>query len=168
MKLLRIQTETGDFFLLAHEEIGDKEKVKTEQNEFEVDYLGKGTREGEHLFKVNGEVYRVTLDRGFMIINGSEIFKPDRVSELPTKGESFEDVVKGKQGEVLSPLFGRVVQVRVKEGESINKGHPLLSIEAMKSETVISAPIGGIVEKVMVKPGQGVKRGEILVIIRGQ
>ncbi len=75
-------------------------------------------------------------------------------------------MIKGKEGEVMSPLQGRVVQVRVKEGDAVNKGQPLLSIEAMKSETIISAPISGLVEKVLVKGGQGVKKGDILIIIK--
>lgn len=58
------------------------------------------------------------------------------------------------------------MQVRVKEGDAVNKGQPLLSIEAMKSETIISAPISGLVEKVLVKGGQGVKKGDILIIIK--
>ncbi|MCG2909995.1 MAG: biotin/lipoyl-binding protein, partial [Stygiolobus sp.] len=78
----------------------------------------------------------------------------------------LEEVIKGKEGEVLSPMQGRIVTIRVKEGDTVTKGQPLLSIEAMKSETVISAPIAGTVQKVLVKPGQGVKKGDLLLIIK--
>ncbi|MFP3218176.1 MAG: biotin/lipoyl-containing protein [Acidianus sp.] len=167
MKLYRVYSETGDTYLMAVESKGNVDKIKTEANEFEIEYLGKGTRDNEYLFKVNGEIHHVFVDNGYVFVDNASVFKLERATELPTKeGEAVEEMIKGREGKVISPLQGRVVSIRVKEGDAVNKGQPLLSIEAMKSETIISAPVAGVVEKILVKQGQGVKKGDTLVIIK--
>ncbi|EWG07888.1 MAG: biotin carboxyl carrier protein of acetyl-CoA carboxylase [Candidatus Aramenus sulfurataquae] len=167
MKLYRAYLDTGDTYLLAVDSKGDKRVVKTDTNEFTIEYLGKGTRENEYLFKVNGTIHRVYVESGYVLVDDASVLRLERLTELPTKeGESIEELIKGKEGEVISPLQGRVVMIRIKEGDAVNKGQPLLSIEAMKSETIISAPVAGIVEKILVKQGQGVKKGDVLLIIK--
>jgi len=156
MKLYRVHSETGDPFVIVHDQKGNKDILKTENAEFEIEYLGQGWREGEYLVKINGEEHRVYVDNGWIVLDNAELFRAERITELPTQeGQSIEEMIRGKEGEVISPLQGRVVQIRVKEGDAVNKGQPLLSVEAMKSETIISAPISGIVEKILVKQGQG-------------
>ncbi|MGC9105555.1 MAG: biotin/lipoyl-containing protein [Thermoprotei archaeon] len=165
-KIYRVYSDTGDLYTLAVETQGNKYVIKTEQNTFEVEFRGQGTKEWESIIVVNGNPRRVEVDRGYLIIDGSEVFRIDRISEeAPKEGATLEEMLKGKEGEVLSPLQGRVVQIRVKEGDAVNKGQPLLSIEAMKSETVISAPKAGVVKKINVKVGQGVRKGDVLLII---
>ncbi|AAY79677.1 biotin/lipoyl-containing protein [Sulfolobus acidocaldarius] len=166
MKIIKVVTDQGDSYTFATEKRDNKDLMKAEGAEFEVEYLGAGWREGEHLVKVNGEVHTVSIINGHLVIDNETLFKVDRVIE-ESLGEkvSFEELFKGKEGEIVSPLQGRIVQIRVKEGDAVNKGQPLLSIEAMKSETVISAPKGGVVKKVLIKPGQGVKKGDLLLII---
>jgi len=167
MKLLRVYMETGETYIVSYDQKDNKDTVKMEEGELNVEFLGRGTRENEYLFKVGNEVHSITIDRGFLILDQEEEYKVDRITELPVKeGQSVEELMKGKEGEVLSPLQGRVVAIRVKEGDAVTKGQPLLSVEAMKSETIISAPIAGVIEKIAVKPGQGVKKGDLLVVLK--
>jgi len=168
MKLVRVQTELGDTYIIAYDQKGEIDTVKIGEKELKVKYLGNGTRENEYLFEINGEIYSTFIEPdGTLIFNNKEFLRLDRIIELPVKeGERVEELIRGKEGEVVSPLFGRVVKIRVKEGDAVNKGQPLLSIEAMKAETVISSPISGIVQKIMVKEGQGVKKGDVLIIIK--
>jgi len=167
MKLLRISSDLGDTYIATYDHKDKKDIINFEDNKFEIEYIGPGWREGELLFKINDEVHRVYIDNGFIIIDDETIFKVDRITETPIEqGKSLEELIKGKEGEVLSPIQGRVEQIRVKEGDVVAKGQPLLSIMAMKSETVISAPISGVVQKIFVKPGQGVKKGDLLLIIK--
>ncbi|EZQ11107.1 MULTISPECIES: biotin/lipoyl-containing protein [Acidianus] len=167
MKLMRIYSETGDTYLMSFDTQGNNDKVKSETNEFDIEFLGKGTRENEYIFKVNGEPHSVFLDNGYVLVDNASVFKVERIVELPSKeGQSVEEMIRGREGEVISPLQGRVVMIRVKEGDAVNKGQPLLSVEAMKSETVISAPVAGVVDKILVKQGQGVKKGDTLVLIK--
>lgn len=167
MKLIRITSDTGDNYTGTYDQKGNSSVVNFEDEKYEIEYVGQGWREGEMLFKINGELNRVYIDNGYIILNDETIFKVDRITETPIEqGKSVEELIKGKEGEVLSPMQGRIVQIRVKEGDAVTRGQPLLSIEAMKSETVISAPVAGVVQKIAVKPGQGVKKGDLLLIIK--
>ena len=60
---------------------------------------------------------------------------------------------------------GRVVSVRVQDGESVEAGQRLLSVEAMKMENEIRAQRAGRVERVAVEPGQRVERGDELAVL---
>ncbi len=168
MKAYRIQTELGDSYIIAFDQEGNIDSIKVGGKEIKVKFLGRGTRENEYLFDIDGKTYDVFVEPdGTLIFNNEDFLRLDRINEIPMKeGESIESVLRGKEGEIISPLFGRIVKIRVREGDAVNKGQPLLSIEAMKAETVISSPVAGIVQKVMVKEGQSVKKGDILLLIK--
>ncbi len=66
---------------------------------------------------------------------------------------------------VRAQIPGRVVSVGVRDGQSVEAGQRLLSVEAMKMENEIRAQRAGRVERVAVKPGQRVERGDELVVL---
>jgi acetyl-CoA/propionyl-CoA carboxylase, biotin carboxylase, biotin carboxyl carrier protein len=57
---------------------------------------------------------------------------------------------------VVTPMPGTVVAVMVQDGERVEAGRHLLSVEAMKMEHQLTAPLGGIVH-LNVAPGDQVK-----------
>jgi oxaloacetate decarboxylase alpha subunit len=66
---------------------------------------------------------------------------------------------------VNAVLAGNIFKVHVSPGQTIAEGEPLLVVEAMKMETVISAPRTGTVTDVFVVEGDAVAVGDQLVII---
>ena len=60
---------------------------------------------------------------------------------------------------------GQVVNVLVKEGETIGEYQPMLEIETDKAAVEIPAPKGGVVARIHVEPGQVVKVGQVLITI---
>ncbi len=58
---------------------------------------------------------------------------------------------------------GMVVTVAVKPGQKVAKGDPLVSIEAMKMETMIRAELDSVVKDVHVKPGMVVSAKDLLL-----
>eukprot|EP00927_Polykrikos_kofoidii_P017712 TRINITY_DN1808_c0_g1_i2.p1 TRINITY_DN1808_c0_g1~~TRINITY_DN1808_c0_g1_i2.p1 ORF type:complete len:1214 (-),score=204.07 TRINITY_DN1808_c0_g1_i2:136-3777(-) len=69
---------------------------------------------------------------------------------------------------VLSPLEASVVDVCVKEGESVTRGDVVAILSAMKLETEIVAPADGIVRRVSVAAAQTVRSGQELVLLDAQ
>ena len=67
------------------------------------------------------------------------------------------------EGGLRSPMPGRVVVLHARAGERVKRGAPLLAIEAMKMEHVITAPADGVVEAVHVTEGAQVAEGVTLV-----
>ena len=62
-------------------------------------------------------------------------------------------------------LAGNIFKVHVKPGDLIEKGQPLLVVEAMKMETAVSAPKSGTIAAVHVSEGAVVAVGDTLVEI---
>ncbi|MGA0555378.1 pyruvate carboxylase [Larkinella sp. VNQ87] len=58
-----------------------------------------------------------------------------------------------KEGDVGSPLQGRLTKILVKPGDTITKNQPLFVIEAMKMESIVAAPKAGTVKQVVLKEG---------------
>ena len=64
---------------------------------------------------------------------------------------------------VRAPIPGRIGAVRIVEGQSVEAGEALLTLEAMKMENVVRAPRAGTIERVAVGAGQTVELGDPLV-----
>ncbi len=69
-------------------------------------------------------------------------------------------------GSLLAPMPGTVVRVAASVGDQVSAGQPLLWLEAMKMEHVISAPAAGIVAELPVTPGQQVEVGSVLAVVK--
>ena len=68
-------------------------------------------------------------------------------------------------GAVKAPLPGSILEIQVKEGESVKAGNVLLILEAMKMENEIVAPIDGVIKSIYVKAGDTVNTNDLLVSI---
>jgi len=68
-------------------------------------------------------------------------------------------------GHVSAAMPGNVVDVLVKEGDSVAAGQGVMVIEAMKMEMEVHANIAGTVQAVHVKKGDRVTPGEVLIEI---
>ena len=66
---------------------------------------------------------------------------------------------------VNAVLAGNIFKVHVAPGVAVNENDPLLVVEAMKMETVISAPRSGTISSVFVNVGDTVSVGDALLTI---
>ena len=66
---------------------------------------------------------------------------------------------------VAAPFAASVWKVDVAAGAHVVKGQPLVSLEAMKMETVLAAPCDGVVLQVLPVAGSQVVGGEALVVL---
>jgi 3-methylcrotonyl-CoA carboxylase alpha subunit len=66
---------------------------------------------------------------------------------------------------LLATMDGRVVEVRVREGDLVEAGATLLVLEAMKMELRMTAPHAGRVRALHCRPGEVVERGRRLVVL---
>ncbi len=68
-----------------------------------------------------------------------------------------------KQNTVKAPMPGLVLQILVEAGQTVQKGEPLLILEAMKMENVLKASGEGQVKSVNVQKGMAVDKGQLLL-----
>ena len=68
----------------------------------------------------------------------------------------------GGDGVVRSPMPGRIVAVQARAGQAVSRGAPLVTLEAMKMEHVLTAPFDGTVAELSAETGAQVSEGAVL------
>jgi len=133
---VKIRDERGKVY-----EIPEEEKLQ------DVIRWGKWYRKGKHRFALKRDGKRV-----YLFWNGLL-----KIFEMVLDTYHEED-----RGTTTSPITGKITSIRVRVGDRVERGQPILTIESMKMETVIEAPHGGIVKKLYHSEGDLVNQGEIL------
>ena len=65
--------------------------------------------------------------------------------------------------QLKAPMPGRVVRVLVQVGQAVERGAPVIIVEAMKMENEMRAPASGTVLRVHVSEGATVDAGQLMV-----
>ena len=100
------------------------------------------------IIKVNGHPYTVELK--------------DRYDDL-IKSLGMEGAGKNKGAVLKAPMPSMVLDILVKEGDTIEKDTPLLILEAMKMENVIKSPTSGSIKKIVAVKGTAVEKNSVLM-----
>ncbi|WP_405134376.1 acetyl/propionyl/methylcrotonyl-CoA carboxylase subunit alpha [Nocardia sp. NBC_01388] len=88
---------------------------------------------------------------------------PVAVRRLPRFEDPADQVAEGS---LLAPMPGAVIRVAAEAGGRVEKGQPILWLEAMKMEHTISAPVTGILTELNVTTGQQVEVGTVLAVVQ--
>jgi biotin carboxyl carrier protein len=119
--------------------------------------------------KVNGKVYEVELE-SIEEVKGSINFKQTdtNTNNEKAKPKATEEVrIASPEGtKVKAFMQGKIIDVKVSEGQEVIEGQMLMILEAMKMENEIVAPVSGTVVKVVVNKNDNVENQETLMIIR--
>ena len=128
----------------------------------------------EFIVDVHGESYRVDITGVGLKGEGKRHFylsidgMPEEVVFEPLNqfvGGGSTRKQASAPGDVTTSMPGNIVEVLVKEGDTVKAGQSLLISEAMKMETEVQAPIAGTVKAVNVVKGDRVTPGEVLIEI---
>ena len=86
--------------------------------------------------------------------------------DVDSPGREHRRAAKAAAGhEVRSPITGKVLAVKVENGQAVKSGDTVVIIEAMKMENKIFAPDDGIVKDLSVAAGDAVASGALLLNI---
>ena len=99
----------------------------------------------------------------FFELNGQPRASRIALAGATASGKARAKVAAGNDRQVGAPMPGMVVTVAVKPGQKLSRGAPLLSIEAMKMETVLTAEVDAVVKAVHVRPGEVVAVKDLMI-----
>ena len=68
-------------------------------------------------------------------------------------------------GGLIAPMPGKVVDLKVKVGDKVAKGDPVVVLEAMKMEHQVNAPEAGKVKEIYIKKDQQLDNGALLMVL---
>ncbi|WP_166863993.1 MULTISPECIES: pyruvate carboxylase [unclassified Salinibacterium] len=157
-------------YLEVREQYGDLSNLDT------IDYL-YGLKQGiEHTVHIGPgvslfvglEAIGEADDKGMRTVmatlNGQlrPVFVRDR--SISVQVAAAEKADTSKPGHVAAPFSG-VVTLKVGEGDAIEVGQPVATIEAMKMEAAITSPVAGRIVRLAIPSTQQVDAGDLLVVV---
>ncbi|MBD3226253.1 MAG: biotin/lipoyl-binding protein, partial [Caldithrix sp.] len=70
------------------------------------------------------------------------------------------------QNAIKAPLPGMILKIMVKEGDVIERGQPIMMLEAMKMENEVNATAAGMIIDIKFKEGDSVNQGDVLLLLK--
>jgi geranyl-CoA carboxylase alpha subunit len=130
------------------------------EHRFEIEEL-----DGDSIrFRTDGVVQSASFlrdrDRLYVQYRGDTLAVRDLTRSAPAATAST-----GSDGKVRAAMNGRVVAVLVSQGDRVEAGQPVMTLEAMKMEHVHTAPIAGTISAIDVVEGEQVTTGKIVAEI---
>ena len=115
-----------------------------------------------------GETNDKGLVRVFFELNGQprSIQVPDRIHGASGASAARPKADLEDKMQIGAPMPGVISTVNISDGQEVNAGDVLLSIEAMKMETAIYAEASGVVSELLVKAGDQIDAKDLLVKLK--
>ncbi len=146
-------------------------KFKINGHEYEV--AVNSVEGGMAKVSVNGTMYEVEVQSNTLI--KPRPAKPVAVAPAtysatapvsPAKIDQSVSAAGGNSASALkSPLPGVILDVKVREGDTVKAGQLLMILEAMKMENNIDAHQAGVVKSINKRQGDSVLEGDVLLTI---
>jgi biotin carboxyl carrier protein len=118
--------------------------------------------------EINGTIYKVEVDKELKSSKTPKLVRPVAVPstdfQASTAKTSSPKSPKGT-GTIKSPLPGVILDVFVKEGDSVKIGQKLIVLEAMKMENNIESDKAGKIISISKGKGDSVMEGDVLIVI---
>ncbi|TAJ37926.1 MAG: acetyl/propionyl/methylcrotonyl-CoA carboxylase subunit alpha [Reyranella sp.] len=126
------------------------------------------TDDGKLAIGLGGDTFVATVVRRVAIDGGVDytLFSDGRSRRLRLVDPldlSMYEAAGAAEATVRAPLPGKIIDLRVKAGDTVSKGQPLLVLEAMKMEHTLAAPADGTIKSVRYAVGEQVNEGAELV-----
>ncbi|MCP4632502.1 MAG: biotin/lipoyl-binding protein [candidate division Zixibacteria bacterium] len=117
---------------------------------------------------LNGKHYDLFISKNgaeMLIDTGTGTYPAVVMNEREKMLTKYADAAgsKGKLTDLKAPMPGLIFKINVETGQEVDKGDPLLIIEAMKMENELKAVSKGKVKEVKVEQGQAVDKDTILI-----
>jgi biotin carboxyl carrier protein len=164
--------------MLFYVKQGDKEhkvRVESRDNDTYVSWNDEPEEKMDFAFHGN-DCYFINRNRVFHAnVVGTKteftVWRPKAMVPLTVESEYKRIVGKlrkqdlSNESNIYAKMPGKISKVSTKEGAEVEKGSPLLVMEAMKMENEIRANCAGTVTKMHVAEGQAVETGSLLIEI---
>uniref|UniRef100_A0A1B6DA12 pyruvate carboxylase n=1 Tax=Clastoptera arizonana TaxID=38151 RepID=A0A1B6DA12_9HEMI len=164
-------TVTEDF-LNFREQFGPVDKLDTRifltgpkvGEEFEVT-IEKGKTLGIKTLAMADDLTPAGEREVFFELNGQlrSVFIRDK--EASKELHIHPKAEKNNKSQVGAPMPGTVMEVRVKVGDSVEKGAALVVLSAMKMEMVVQAPKAGVVKSLEISVGMKLEGDDLLLTL---
>lgn len=153
-------------------DVNAEESTFTTDNTDTTDYAIETLAEGRYLLRIGSHTYTldsVAIDgkKVEFTINGQWISVMVRSEQdLLLDQLGFDSAYSADENLLKAPMPGKIVEILYKEGSEVEKGNPVIILEAMKMENELKAPVSGLIKSINVAEGQTVEKNQLLIEIK--
>lgn len=122
--------------------------ILQENKPFLAEIIGSNFNQKKYTVKVNNSTYDVDISDGLDLL----------IKEMGFSLGSTKNI-----GSIHAPMPGLILEINVRVGQVVNQEDPLLILEAMKMENVITSPRDGIIKSIAVNQGDVVEKKQLLI-----
>jgi len=155
-KAVKILKKEGDLFTIM---VGDRtyelDIVKVEEGVYSILHQGES---------INMEMIGSDQPGNYKVNTLYQSYNIDVVPALNLAGNGRAK--KDSHQRIKAPMSGKIVKLKVKEGDTVEEGTPLVVLSAMKMENEIRSEGAGVVSKIAVKEDDLVKDGQLMIDIK--
>jgi biotin carboxyl carrier protein len=91
------------------------------------------------------------------------LWDADYVTTFSKKFENRKPYEVPNPFKVLSFIPGTIQEIKIKEGQKVKKGEPMLVLESMKMMNLVRVPIDAKVKKIYIKQGERIPKNFLMV-----
>jgi len=93
----------------------------------------------------------------------ADVWQSRNLREILMERMGIEEGAGAQAMELRAPMPGKVLEILVQEGQSVEEGEAMLVLEAMKMENVLRARTSGVVSSIGVETGAAVEKETVLI-----
>ncbi|MBT8180079.1 MAG: acetyl-CoA carboxylase biotin carboxyl carrier protein subunit [Eudoraea sp.] len=135
-KIDAIQTSSNSYHILK------------ENKSFKTEVIFKDFYRKKYKVKINNSSYEVDISDSLDFL----------ISDMGFALSSSRDI-----DSISAPMPGLILDIHVRIGQAVNEDDPLLILEAMKMENVITSPRDGIIKNISVRKSDAVDKNQLLI-----
>lgn len=139
---------------------------KIKDKEYNVEIVG--VEDTMAKVNVNGITYEVEVNQPIKTTKTPTLVRPIAVpstDSTPSTARTASPSAPKGTGTLKSPLPGKILDIFVKQGDSVKVGQTLICLEAMKMENNINSDREGVITSINVHKNDTVLEGDVLVEI---
>ena len=125
----------------------------------------------KYIVTLNGKKYEVVVERDEATVLSaidapvSDVAATAAPVSSPAVSESVAPAAAAAGEQILSPMPGTILDIKVTAGQNVKRGQALVVLEAMKMENDIVAPRDAVVAQIVASKGASVNTGDLLIVL---
>jgi len=144
-------------FDISTDDIADLDIVKISHSNYHLLHKNKSFHSKVVFSNFNKKQYQVSVNNtvyNVAIANDLDI----QIKDMGFFNGSKKDITS-----IIAPMPGLILEINVEVGQEIQENDPLLILEAMKMENIITAPINGVIKAIHTNKGDAVIKNQLII-----
>lgn len=153
----KVKIQDINTYLLTSSDIDSLDITKDEAGNYHLIYEGKSIA-----FSIRNRDF---INRDYTVALGKRAYDMTIQNPLDIQISSmgFEVAEGSRINHIIAPMPGLILNVSIKTGQQVKENDPLLVLEAMKMENVLTAPRDGVIKKICCAKGDAVEKTQLLI-----